>query len=228
MEEQKKKIPMAIKGVLRNHMLSVPSSIYKCSGIFVFGKRIKSFVFSTDLAIIKNVNADAIFAVYPFTPQPIITQALLLAADIPVFTGVGGGITQGNYVVKLAGYAEMQGATGVIVNAPTTEEVIRNVREAIDIPLVATVVTDDDSYLRKIDAGASIINVSAAERTPDIVAKIRSRFEDFPIIATGGPTDETILETIAAGANAITYTPPSSSQIQKELMTKYRQEYERD
>jgi hypothetical protein len=209
-------------------MLSVPSSIYKCSGIFVFGKRIKSFVFSTDLAIIKNINADAIFAVYPFTPQPIITQALLLAADIPVFTGVGGGITQGNHVVKLAGYAEMQGATGVIVNAPTTEEVIRNVREAIDIPLVATVVTDDDSYLRKIDAGASIINVSAAERTPDIVAKIRSRFEDFPIIATGGPTDETILETIAAGANAITYTPPSSSQIQKELMTKYRQEYERD
>ena len=101
-------------------------------------------------------------------------------------------------------------------------------REAIDIPLVATVVTDDDSYLRKIDAGVSIINVSAAERTPDIVAKIRSRFEDFPIIATGGPTDETILETIAAGANAITYTPPSSSQIQKELMTKYRQEYERD
>jgi 2-methylisocitrate lyase-like PEP mutase family enzyme len=194
----------------------------------VFGKRIKSFVFSTDLAIIKNINADAIFAVYPFTPQPIITQALLLAADIPVVTGVGGGITQGNYVVKLAGYAEMQGATGVIVNAPTTEEVIRNVREAIDIPLVATVVTDDDSYLRKIDAGASIINVSAAERTPDIVAKIRSRFEDFPIIATGGPTDETILETIAAGANAITYTPPSSSQIQKELMTKYRQEYERD
>ncbi|NLB61195.1 MAG: hydrolase, partial [Clostridiales bacterium] len=177
---------------------------------------------------IKNINADAIFAVYPFTPQPIITQALLLAADIPVFTGVGGGITQGNHVIKLAGYAEMQGATGVIVNAPTSEEVIRNVRESIDIPLVATVVTDDDSYIRKIEAGASIINVSAAEKTAEIVAKIRARFEDFPIIATGGPTDETILETIAAGANAITYTPPSSAQIQKELMAKYRLAHEND
>ena len=49
----------------------------------VFGKRIKSLVFSTDLAIIRNVNADAVFAVYPFTPQPVITQALLMAG-LPV------------------------------------------------------------------------------------------------------------------------------------------------
>jgi len=115
----KKAMPQAQDGTLRKFALRVPEVIYQCSGIMVFGKRIKSLVFSTDLSIIKNVNADAIIAVYPFTPQPIITQALLLAADIPVFAGVGGGLTQGQRVVNLAMFAEMQGATGVVVNAPT-------------------------------------------------------------------------------------------------------------
>ena len=82
-------------GKLRNHMLMAPECIDECSGIRIFGKRIKSIAFSTDAAIIKNINADAIIAVYPFTPQPIITQALLLAADIPVFAGVGGGNRRG-------------------------------------------------------------------------------------------------------------------------------------
>ena len=44
---------------------------------------------------------------------------MLLAADIPVFAGVGGGLTQGQRVVNLAMFAEMQGATGVVLNAPT-------------------------------------------------------------------------------------------------------------
>ena len=87
-------MPQAVDGTLRKFALRVPEVIYQCSGIMIFGKRIKSLVFSTDLSIIKNVNADAIIAVYPFTPQPIITQALLLAADIPVFAGVGGGLTR--------------------------------------------------------------------------------------------------------------------------------------
>ena len=90
-----KKLPNRVDGTLRKFALRVPECIYKCSGIIVFGKRIKSLVFSTDLSIIRNVNADAILAVYPFTPQPVITQALLTAADIPVFSGVGGGLTQG-------------------------------------------------------------------------------------------------------------------------------------
>ena len=109
----KKAMPQAQDGTLRKFALRVPEVIYQCSGIMVFGKRIKSLVFSTDLSIIKNVNADAIIAVYPFTPQPIITQALLLAADIPVFAGVGGGLTQGQRVVNLAMFAEMEGATGL-------------------------------------------------------------------------------------------------------------------
>ena len=54
-----KKRPAQIDGTLRKFALRVPEAIYECSGIIVFGKRIKSLVFSTDLSIIKNVNADA-------------------------------------------------------------------------------------------------------------------------------------------------------------------------
>ena len=131
-------MPQAVDGTLRKFALRVPEVIYQCSGIMVFGKRIKSLVFSTDLSIIKNVNADAIIAVYPFTPQPIITQALLLAADIPVFAGVGGGLTQGQRVANLAMFAEMQGATGVVLNARTASVVVSHVAEASDIPVVLT------------------------------------------------------------------------------------------
>ena len=60
-------------GTLRSHGLTLPHCISECSGIRIFGKRIKSIAFSTDAAIIKNINADAIIAVYPFTPQPTIT-----------------------------------------------------------------------------------------------------------------------------------------------------------
>ena len=78
-------------GTLRSHLVEVPSCISACSGIRVFGRRIKSVVFSTDVSIIKNINGDAIIAVYPFTPQPIIAQAIISVSDIPVFVGVGGG-----------------------------------------------------------------------------------------------------------------------------------------
>ncbi len=179
-------------------------------------------MFSTDLSIIKNVNADAIIAVYPFTPQPIITQALLLAADIPVFAGVGGGLTQGQRVVNLAMFAEMQGATGVVLNAPTANIVVQHVAETIDIPVVVTVARADTDFDARLQAGANIFNVSAAAETPAIVRSIRERYPDVPIIATGGPTDESILETIQAGANAITWTPPTNGEIFRDIMAAYR------
>ena len=171
----KKSMPQAVDGTLRKFALRVPEVIYQCSGIMVFGKRIKSLVFSTDLSIIKNVNADAIIAVYPFTPQPIITQALLLAADIPVFAGGGGGLTQGQRVVNLAMFAEMQGATGVVVNAPTANTVVQHVAETIDIPVVVTVARADTDFEARLQAGANIINVSAAAEAPAILRSIRAR-----------------------------------------------------
>ncbi len=217
------KNPPQVSGTLRKFALRVPEIIKECSGIIIFGKRIKSLVFTTDICIIRNVNADAVIAVYPFTPQPIITQAVMLAADIPVFAGVGGGLTQGVRVYNLALHAEFQGAMGVVVNAPTSNEVVKNVSEAIDIPVVVTVVNENEDIDARIEAGATIFNVSAASKTPQIVRKIREKYPEFPIIATGGPTDESILETIKVGANAITWTPPSNGEVFKDIMDAYRQ-----
>ena len=50
--------------------------------------------FITDIAIIMNNNADAIMAVYPFTPHPAIIEAITSVSTIPVLAGVGGGTTQ--------------------------------------------------------------------------------------------------------------------------------------
>ena len=196
MSEQK--IP-EVKGYLRNFMLSVPEPIYKCSGIKIFGRRIKSVLFSTDVSIIRNTNADAVIAVYPFTPQPIITQAVTTVADVPVFVGVGGGLTQGNRVVNLALHAEFQGAIGAVVNAPTSNEIVKLLKETIDIPVVVTVASADTDIAARLEAGADILNVSAASKTAEVVRAIRKDFPDVPIIATGGPTDETILQNVKFG-----------------------------
>lgn len=220
-QKQGKNIP-EIKGTLRKHVVEVPKVIRQCSGIKIFGKRIKSLLFSTDVAIIKNTNADAVIAVYPFTPQPLITQALVMAADIPVFCGVGGGITQGKRVVNLALDAEFKGAMGVVVNAPTSNEIIKHIRETIDIPVIVTVIAEDEDISKRIESGATIINVSGGKNTAKIVRNIKKMYPDFPVIATGGPCEETIKETIEAGANAITFTPPTSASIMGELMDEYR------
>ena len=216
-------MPTPIDGTLRQFALRVPSVIDECSGIMVFGKRIKSLVFSTDLSIIRNVNADAVFAVYPFTPQPVITQALLMASDLPVFVGVGGGLTTGKRVVNLAMYAEMQGATGVVVNAPTPGRILNRIRSSVDVPVVVTVANSDTNYRHRIEDGAAIMNVAAGAQTPEIVAEIRERFPDYPIIATGGADEESIRATIRAGANAIVWTPPSSAELFRDVMKNYRE-----
>ncbi len=211
-----------IQGNLRKHMIVLPEVINEVSGIRIFGKLIKSLVFTTDVAIIKNCNANAVIAVYPFTPQPIITHSIISASDIPVFCGVGGGTTTGKRVINLAMDAEFQGAIGVVVNAPTPNETLVRLRERIDIPIVVTVISDKTDFAKRLDAGATILNVSGAAKTADIVKRIRDQHPEIPIIATGGPTEESIRETIEAGANAITYTPPSCGEIFKRIMNKYR------
>lgn len=212
-----------IKSALRDNFIRVPNVIRNASGILVFGKRIKSLMFSTDAAIIRNNNADAIIAVYPFTPQPSITQALLAVADVPVLCGVGGGKTYGNRSVNIALHAEFQGAIGVVLNGPTPLDTIRNVRETVDIPVVVTIVSECTIFEEKITAGADILNVSGGANTANIVRAIRREYPQIPIIATGGPCDETILETIEAGANAITYTPPTNGEIFSKRMEDYRE-----
>ena len=211
-------------GTLRSHMIKIPTCISECSGIRVFGRRIKSLAFTTDVAIIRNINADAIIAVYPFTPQPIIAQAIINVSDVPVFVGVGGGMTNGPRSVRLAAYAEHQGAFGVVVNAPTSNEVVHMLKQVLDIPVVVTVVSGKTDVAARIGAGADILNISGAQYTPEIVRSVRNQFPDVPIIATGGPTEESILETIRAGANAITYTPPTNGELFAQSMARYRRE----
>lgn len=219
-----KTIP-SYSGTLRSHLLDIPHCISECSGIRIFGRRIKSLVFSTDVAIIKNVNADAIIAVYPFTPQPSIAQAIISVADVPVFVGVGGGTTNGTRSVRQAEYAEHQGAFGVVVNAPIADETITQIKDVVDIPVIATVVSAEMDIAGRIGAGADILNVSGAAKTPELVAEIRRSFPGIPIIATGGPTEADILRTIQAGANAITYTPPTTGALFSQRMRQYRDQF---
>ena len=216
-----KQIP-TYTGTLRSHSLTMPHCVSECSGIRVFGRRIKSLAFSTDVAIIKNINADAIIAVYPFTPQPVISQAIINVSDVPVFVGVGGGITTGKRSVRLAIQAEIQGAYGVVLNAPTSDEVIRQIKEVVDIPVVITVVSAHTDIRSRLAAGVDFLNVSGAAATPEIVAGIRREFPEVPIIATGGPTEESILRTIRAGANAVTYPPPTNGALFAQIMDQHR------
>jgi len=209
-------------------MITMPAEIEQASGISIFGRLIKSLVFTTDVAVIRNINADAVIAVYPFTPQPAITHAIMTAAEMPVFCGVGGGTTMGKRVVNLARDAEFQGAIGVVVNAPTPNETIRKLNEVVDIPVVVTVVSEYADVEARLEAGADILNVSGAADTPRIVSAIRKQFPSVPIIATGGTSAESILRTIDAGANAITYTSPTPAELFKELMVKYRSECDQE
>lgn len=212
-------------GKLRNHMLHVPECISECSGIRIFGRTIRSFVCSTDVATIANINADAVIAVYSFTPQPRIARAIISVADAPVFVGVGGGFTSGARSVAQAMEAEHCGAYGVVLNAPVLPEIMRDIRTHIDIPVVATIVSATQDTEARIAAGVDILNVSAAAETPALVAELRARHPEIPIIATGGPSEETIRQTIAAGANAITYTPPESGVLLAEIMNAHRERF---
>lgn len=208
---------------LRHNILKMPKEIQRVSGIVVFGRRIKSLLFSTDLAMIKNCDADAILAVHPFTAQRSISAPIIQSASMPVFCGVGGGITQGVRAVYLANDAESQGAIGVVVNMGLPNEDVQSMASVIDIPIVATVANDRVDVGLRIKSGASIINVAGGPGTPDIVAKIRAEHPTIPIMASGGKSSDSINATIDAGANAIVFTPPSSSEMLKDVMTKYRE-----
>lgn len=218
-----------VKSQLRSRTIEVPPVIYKASGIKILGIRIKSLLFTTDIAVIKNNNAQSVMAVYPFTPQLSITHAILEVASVPVFVGVGGGLTTGLRAINIALQAELMGAYGVVVNAPIANDVLSAMARSIDIPIIATVVSEFDDYRGKIEAGASILNISGGSQTASIVRKIRQEFGlELPIIATGGPTEKSIMETIEAGANAITYTPPSSAEIFADVMDVYRDKKDQD
>ncbi len=222
---QEQNIPQ-VNSRLRQHIVTMPMEIKKASGIDIWGRNIKSLVFSTDIAVIRNCNADAVLAVYSFTPQQIISDSIISSSSMPDFCGVGGGTTTGPRVVMLAKDAEALGAMAVVVNAPTSNTVIKHIKDIVDIPIVVTVLDENSDVAGRIKAGCSILNVSAAGRTAEVVRKIRAEFPDVPIIATGGPTRKSITETIEAGANAISFTPPTAAELFHGMMSRYRKEHE--
>lgn len=219
----KPKIIPEIMTELRKDIVKVPENIRSCTGIRIFGKRIKSIIYTTDIAIIRNTDADAVIAVYPFTPHPTIIKGITECADIPVFSGVGGGTTQGERCAYMSLFAEAQGSIGVVVNAPTPASTIREIKKVVDIPIIGTVVSEYSDLTEKIEAGITIFNVSGGKHTAQIVSSIREKYPEMPIIATGGPTTESIQETIDAGTNAITYTPPTNGELFSRKMDVYRQ-----
>ena len=208
---------------LRKDIVRVPKIIRESTGIQIFGRRVRSIIFTTDIAIIRNTDADAVIAVYPFTPHPAITKSIIEAADIPVFSGVGGGLTQGERSTYMSMFAEAQGSIGVVLNAPTSVDTVQMVCRVVDIPVVSTVTSKWTPIDEKLAVGVKIINISAGKDTAAAVRHFRENYPDLPIMATGGPTEESILETIEAGANAITYTPPSNGELFSRKMEHYRQ-----
>lgn len=209
---------------LRHQILEMPKVIEKeASGITIYGRRIRSLVFTTDLAIIRNCDADAVFAVYPFTPQQSISRAIISSSYIPVFCGIGGGTTNGVRTIGLARDVESEGAIAVVLNSPITNVNLLAVSKAIDIPVVITVTSEQTDIGARLESGATILNVAAAGKTPDIVRKIRTEYPEVPIIATGGNDPDKIHATIQAGANAITVTPPSTADLFKQMMAGYRE-----
>ena len=162
---------------------------------------------------------------YPFTPQQIISKAIMEASAIPVFAGVGGGTTAGPRSAALAQDAEADGAYGVVLDAPASYTTLEMVSRVIDIPVIVTVVdADRDVVANRIAAGASILNVAAgAGERPQVVADIREEFPDVPLIATGGSSEESIRATVEAGANAVICTPPTNKELFSGMMKRYRE-----
>ncbi len=223
----KERIVPRINTNLRSHTVIVPDAINQATGIIINGQRVKSILFSTDVAIIANCNADAVIAVYPFTPSLQITNAIIDVSQKPVFAGIGGGTTAGARVREIALDAELHGAIAVVLNAPTKTEFVKDLSEYIDIPIVLSIISINENLEeRMLHSGANIVNVSGGKNTAQIIKELRKIDSSFPIIATGGPNKETIEAVIEAGANAVTYTPPTNGEIFRHIMEDYRRRCE--
>ena len=99
----------------------------------------------------------------------------------------------------LAKDVESQGAMGVILNAPITNLNLIAVSAAVDIPVIITVTHIDTDISARLEAGASILNIACAGRTPEVVAHIRKHFPDVPIITVAETPRKTLPERCRPG-----------------------------
>lgn len=214
--------PGIAPAVASHPSLTVPRAAQLAEGIMLGGKRVRSLVFSTDLAVICNCDADAVLAVYPFVCQKAIIHGLLAVPDRPVITGVGGSLTPPEKSIRYAAYAHEQGLAGVVVNMTFSVDALRTIARDAGVPLVLTIGELNDEARRRIEAGASVLNVAAGKRTEEVVADVRAAYPEFPLMASGGPTEKTAAATIAAGAQAVSWTPPNIQDLEHALMKRTR------
>ena len=88
----------------------------------------------------------------------------------------------------------------------------QKLKKAIDMPHTVIAVSIHENIRERIEAGATILNVSGGKTLREIVKKIKDEFPDFPVIATGGPNEETIRKTIEVRTNAITDTTTANGR----------------
>ena len=80
----------------------------------MLGRRIKSLLYSTNIALIKNCDADAVFCVYPFTAQRSISSAIIAS----------GGRNGQSIVDTIA-----TGANAIVYSPPNSSELTRRVMD---------------------------------------------------------------------------------------------------
>ena len=198
-EKSSAKYVPQINSKLRHQILRVPKVARNASGIVINGQRIKSLVFTTDIAIIPQLRCRRGAGRVPLHAAAhdiLIHTALLLHARI-LRRGRRhhpGHTARCSWPGTPRRRAPWRGR-----QRSHSNEDVQRIANYIDIPLVVTVVSEKTDIAARLEAGASILNVSAAMRTPEVVKAIRRDFPDVPIIATGGGTEESIMRTVEAG-----------------------------
>ena len=110
------------------------------------------------------------------------------------------------------------------MNAPTSNDVLRQVSRLVDIPAIVTVVNDRTDFQTRAEAGADIFNAAAVSDTPELVRKIRKDLPDFPLIASDNSIGGLVRETVQAGADAISRMTPPTADLFREPMAAYRED----
>ena len=204
--------------------IPTPKHITKsCKGLELKGNKIKTILYSTDLALIENNDADALLAVYPFPPSIQIIKTLIAFSNRPVICGIGGGMTQGDYAIEIAIQAQKYGAAAVIVNQPFKNEDITRLKQQLSIPIISSVSTLNFDFDQRIQAGVSCFNITGGSNTVAIVEHIQRHYPNFPIISTGGKTFDSLYNIVDKKISAVILTPPSNAELFRSIMDNYRQ-----
>ncbi|MFT9358682.1 MAG: hydrolase [Liquorilactobacillus nagelii] len=227
MKDARKIVP-ALNSELRTDIVKAPETIKNATGINLYGKRIKSIIYTMDVAVIANCNADAVLAVYPWTPNTKIIDAIATISHVPILAGIGGGLTKGLRSATIGLFAEEHSVQAVVLNAPTNIETIKSVHKVVDVPLIYTVVNQNVDLRERIQAGVKAFNIAGGKKTAELVAWVRHQIAveapNFPLIASGGRTTAEIQATIDAGANAISFTAYGMTEaIFQHKMEQYRE-----